>query len=158
MRRLGRSARNFKEQSLATESKGGKWRGMGGCLPQGGTRDLLGGSNDTPVAQVDDGGTGTTRMTANEREHSESEGEGRNWGHVLSCGHRGEAHHGKGHGGAPTSAEEHARDSGEQRWFFPGVRAVRGWGRSSADVRMRVEKNEWGSGRFKWTRVEWLWV
>jgi hypothetical protein len=66
-------------------------------------------------------------------------------GRVPHCGCHGEAHHGEGHGGAPTSAEEGARDDGEWRRFLPGMRAPCGWGLSSMDVRMREGESKWGS-------------
>jgi hypothetical protein len=71
-------------------------------------------------------------------------GGGEKLGHVLSCGRRGKAHHGKGHSGAPTSAEERARDGGERRRFLPGLRSAR-WDLDSTGMRMREGESEWGS-------------
>jgi hypothetical protein len=68
-------------------------------------------------------------------------------GRVPSCGRRGEAHRGGGHGGAPTSMGKRARDGGGQRWRRSGVRVA--WGRmkrGSAGAQMRGGEGERGSG------------
>jgi hypothetical protein len=57
-------------------------------------------------------------------------------GLVPSCGRRGEAHSVKGHGGAPTSAKEQARDCGSSSL----ARAQHGDG-----IQMREGESEWGS-------------
>jgi hypothetical protein len=66
---------------------------------------------------------------------------------VPSCGRRGKAHRGRGHGGAPTSTGKRARDGGGQRRLLSGVRAA--WGRlkrGSAGAQMREGEGERGSG------------
>jgi hypothetical protein len=74
-------------------------------------------------------------------------------GRVMSCGRRGEAHHGNRHGGAPTSVEEQARDDGERRRSFPCMRAARGWGLGSMGVRMREGRLSGAMEGFKWLGV-----
>jgi hypothetical protein len=67
--------------------------------------------------------------------------------HVPSCGRRGKAHRGRGHGGAPTSTGKRARDDGGQRRLLTGVRAA--WGRlkrGSAGAQMREGEGKRGSG------------
>jgi hypothetical protein len=66
---------------------------------------------------------------------------------VSSCGRRGEAHRGRGHGGAPTSTGKRARDGGGQRRLLSGVRVA--WGRlkrGSTGAQMREGEGERGSG------------
>jgi hypothetical protein len=74
-------------------------------------------------------------------------------GHVMSCGHWGEAYHGNRHGGAPTSMEEEARDDGERQRFFPGMRATRGWGLGSMGMQMREGRLSGALEGFKWLGV-----
>jgi hypothetical protein len=65
---------------------------------------------------------------------------------VPSCGRRGKAHRGRGHGGAPTSTGKRARDGGEQRRRHSSVRAA--WGRlkrGSAGAQRREGEGERGS-------------
>jgi hypothetical protein len=66
---------------------------------------------------------------------------------VPSCGRRGRAHRGRGHGRAPTSTGKRARDDGGQRRLLPGVRAA--WGGlkcGSAGAQLREGESERGSG------------
>jgi hypothetical protein len=65
---------------------------------------------------------------------------------VPSCGRRGEAHRGRGHGGAPTLTGKRARDGGGQRRRRSGVRTA--WGRlkrGSAGAQRREGEGERGS-------------
>jgi hypothetical protein len=58
-------------------------------------------------------------------------------GRVPGCGRRGEAHRGRGHGGAPTSTEKRARDGGLMAaalWRARSVGEVEG---RSAGAQMR---------------------
>jgi ribonuclease R len=57
---------------------------------------------------------------------------------VPGCGRRGEAHRGRGHGGAPTSTEKRTRDGGGEWRRRSGVHAAWGRGkRGSAGAQMR---------------------
>jgi hypothetical protein len=47
---------------------------------------------------------------------------------VPSCGRRGRAHRGRGHGRAPTSTGKWARDGSGQRRLLPGMHAAQGGG------------------------------
>jgi hypothetical protein len=76
------------------------------------------------------------RRRAGERGQGKSKGEDK-MRCVPSCGRRGRVYHGKGHGGASTSAVEQARDGGERWRLLPSLCMALHWVGGSVNVQMR---------------------